>query len=58
MKLSDILLFLTVLQFIFAQGLANNLWTSELFTVQHEDYVFIAHLMTWFIVKSIESIKE
>jgi len=57
MKLSNILGIITLLQFLFTIGLSFSWWTSQLFTIQHEDYIFIAHLMTWFIVRSIETIK-
>ena len=57
MKLSNFLGILTLLQFLYLEGLAYGWWTSQFFTIQHEDYILIAHIMTWFIVRSIETIK-
>ena len=55
-KLSSILAILTIAQFIFVLGMGLNIWTNPFFTLEHEDTIFIMHLMTWFIVSAIENI--
>ena len=57
MKLSNFLGILTILEALYITGLELSWWTSQFFTIQHEDYILIAHIMTWFIVRSIETIK-
>ena len=56
MKLSNILFILTLAQGIWTVGLSFDWWAGNNFNIQHEDYIFIAHMMTWFIVRSIENI--
>ncbi len=55
-RLSSILAILTIAQFILALGMGLNIWTNPFFTLEHEDTIFIMHLMTWFIVRAIEKI--
>jgi len=55
-KISSIVLVLTVFQFIFNVSMTSGLYESEHFNIEHEDYVLVAHLMTLFIVLAIERI--
>jgi hypothetical protein len=53
-KISTILGFLTLGQLFFTLLLRHDPTVSEVFTLEHEDTIFIMHLMTYFIVLSIE----
>jgi hypothetical protein len=55
-KISTILGILTLGQFIFTLMLRHDPTVSEIFTLEHEDTIFIMHLMTYFIVLSIEQV--
>jgi len=58
-KTSTIVGFLTLLQFIYVEGIYKNLWNGiSGFTLMHEDTIMIMHLLTYFIVLSIEQLKE
>lgn len=52
---SKVLLILTILQFLYTLALAQGWYKSPYsLSVEHEDLIFILHLMTWFIVYTIE----
>ena len=53
---STLLLILTALQFIYTVAIATGAYTSKHFSLEHEDTIFIMHLMTWFIVYTIEQV--
>lgn len=52
---SKVLLILTILQFLYTLALAQ-VWYKSSYSLsyEHEDLIFILHLMTWFIVYTIE----
>mgnify|MGYP003589818010 CR=1 FL=1 len=57
MKLSNILAFMTIIQFIYALAVAKGWYTSPYtLSYEHEDLVFVLYFMTWFIVRAIENI--
>lgn len=52
---SKVLLTLTILQFLYTLALAQGWYKSSYsLSYEHEDLIFILHLMTWFIVYTIE----
>ena len=52
---SKVLLILTILQFLYTLALAQSWYKSPYsLSYEHEDLIFILHLMTWFIVYTIE----
>jgi len=57
MKLSTILAIIVALQCAYTISLMQGWIISSHFTAQHEDYIFTANIMTWFIVRSIEKIQ-
>lgn len=57
MKLSNILAFMTIIQFIYALAVAKGWYTSPYtLSYEHEDLVSVLYFMTWFIVRAIENI--
>jgi hypothetical protein len=56
--LSTIIGIMTLIQLISTISIGAGWHKSELFTLEHEDTVFILLLCTWFIVKAIENLKE
>lgn len=58
MKLSNILAILTLIQFLYMVVILGEYYIPKFkTTMEHEDLVFILHLMTWFIVRAIENNK-
>jgi len=58
-NLSTILGWLTILQGIYTMLITSGIVLGEsIFTAEHEDTIFIMHLMTWFIIRSIENLKK
>ena len=59
MKLSTLLAILTIGQFFYItfNHFGWYIQTNFPFDILHENTIFIMHLMTWFIVKSIENKK-
>ena len=56
-KVSTIIGILTVLQYLYTIALIQGWYVSaKHFSLEHEDLIFILHLMTWFIVASIEKV--
>jgi vacuolar-type H+-ATPase subunit I/STV1 len=57
LKLSYIIGFLTMTQYVYTVGVYNQLWKNiGEFNLMHEDTVFIMHLMTWIVVAAIEQL--
>lgn len=56
-KLSNILMVLLVGQYIYTLLILSGNYHSSYFSAEHEDTIFIMHLMSWFIVKAIENLK-
>ena len=57
MKLSNTLAFMTAIQLVYLIAIEKGWYTSPYtLSYEHEDLIFILHLMTWFIVRAIENI--
>ena len=55
-KLSNVLMFLVLGQFVYTLMIASGQYQSNVFSSEHEDTIFVMHLMAWFIVRAIENI--